>query len=171
MQVLRSPQEAYRKIDFDARVAGADPVQLVMLCYEQLASALGTAVHADQHRDNARKSAALTRTLSALTALQMGLDRELPIAGALSTLFEGARKTVLVPTSAHGTNPATAALAGYGVVEVAQTADGRVDVADLAAKLGPHIAAVMVTNPNTCGLFERDVLEISKLTHAAGADR
>ena len=95
MQVLRSPQEAYRKIDFDARVAGADPVQLVMLCYEQLASALGTAVHADQHRDNARKSAALTRALSALTALQMGLDRELPIAGALSTLFEGARKTVL----------------------------------------------------------------------------
>ena len=79
------------------------------------------------------------------------------------------RKTVLVPTSAHGTNPATAALAGYSVQEVAQTADGRVDIADLAAKLGPHIAAVMVTNPNTCGLFERDVLDISKLTHAAGA--
>ena len=95
MQVLRSPQEAYRKIDFDARVAGADPVQLVMLCYEQLASALGTAVHASQHGDNARKSAALTRALSALTALQMGLDRDHPIAGALSTLFEGARKTVL----------------------------------------------------------------------------
>ena len=95
MQVLRSPQEAYRKVDFDARVAGADPVQLVMLCYEQLASALGTAVHADASGDNSRKSAALTRALSALTALQMGLDREQPIAGALSTLFEGARKTVL----------------------------------------------------------------------------
>ncbi|MFO1014073.1 MAG: aminomethyl-transferring glycine dehydrogenase subunit GcvPB [Caulobacteraceae bacterium] len=80
-----------------------------------------------------------------------------------------ARKTVLVPSSAHGTNPATAALAGYAVVEIAQTEDGRVDLADLAAKLGPEVAAVMVTNPNTCGLFEREVLEIARLTHAAGA--
>src|ERR1700723_3330298 len=80
-----------------------------------------------------------------------------------------ARRTVLAPVSAHGTNPATAAMAGYQVVEIAQTDDGRVDIADLAAKLGPDVAAVMVTNPNTCGLFERDVLEISRLTHAAGA--
>ena len=80
-----------------------------------------------------------------------------------------ARKTVLTPTSAHGTNPATAALAGYSVVEIAQTQDGRVDLADLEAKLGPEVAAVMVTNPNTCGLFEREVLEIARLTHAAGA--
>jgi glycine dehydrogenase subunit 2 len=80
-----------------------------------------------------------------------------------------ARKTVLVPTSAHGTNPATAALAGYGVIEIAQTADGRVDLADLAAKLHDDVAAVMVTNPNTCGLFERDVIKIARLTHAAGA--
>jgi glycine dehydrogenase subunit 2 len=80
-----------------------------------------------------------------------------------------ARKSVLAPTSAHGTNPATAALAGYQVVEIAQTADGRVDLADLAAKLHPDVAAVMVTNPNTCGLFERDILEVARLTHAAGA--
>jgi len=80
-----------------------------------------------------------------------------------------ARKTVLVSTSAHGTNPATAALAGYQVVEIGQTSDGRVDVADLAAKLNRDVAAVMVTNPNTCGLFERDVIEIASLTHAAGA--
>ncbi len=79
------------------------------------------------------------------------------------------RRKVLVPTSAHGTNPATAAFVGYSVVEVAQTEDGRVDVADLAAKLGPDVAAIMVTNPNTCGLFERDILEISRLTHEAGA--
>jgi glycine dehydrogenase subunit 2 len=79
------------------------------------------------------------------------------------------RKTVLVPTSAHGTNPATAALAGYQVREIAQTADGHVDLGDLAAKLGPDVAAVMVTNPNTCGLFERDIIEIARLTHAAGA--
>jgi glycine dehydrogenase subunit 2 len=80
-----------------------------------------------------------------------------------------ARTTVLTPTSAHGTNPATAALAGYLVEEIAQTADGRVDLADLEAKLGPHVAAIMVTNPNTCGLFERDIREIARLTHAAGA--
>jgi glycine dehydrogenase subunit 2 len=79
------------------------------------------------------------------------------------------RRKVLVPTSAHGTNPATAAFVGYTVVEVAQTDDGRVDVADLASKLGDDVAAIMVTNPNTCGLFERDILEISRLTHEAGA--
>ena len=82
---------------------------------------------------------------------------------------QGHRRTVLVPTSAHGTNPATAAFVGYSVTEIAQTADGRVDLADLAAKLGPDVAAIMVTNPNTCGLFERDVIEIARLTHDAGA--
>ncbi|WP_293906688.1 aminomethyl-transferring glycine dehydrogenase subunit GcvPB [Phenylobacterium sp.] len=79
------------------------------------------------------------------------------------------RRTVLVPTSAHGTNPATAAFVGYSVQEIAQTDDGRVDLADLTAKLGPHVAAIMITNPNTCGLFERDVIEIGRLTHGAGA--
>jgi glycine dehydrogenase subunit 2 len=80
-----------------------------------------------------------------------------------------ARKRVLVPTSAHGTNPATAAFVGYVVEEIAQTADGRVDLADLEARLGPDVAAIMVTNPNTCGLFERDIIEIARLTHAVGA--
>jgi glycine dehydrogenase subunit 2 len=80
-----------------------------------------------------------------------------------------ARRVVLVPTSAHGTNPATAAQVGYQVREIAQTADGRVDLADLAAQLGPDVACVMVTNPNTCGLFERDVREIARLVHEAGA--
>ena len=82
---------------------------------------------------------------------------------------QGARRRVLVPTSAHGTNPATAAFVGYEVAEIAQTADGRVDLADLEAKLSPEVAAIMVTNPNTCGLFERDIIEIARLTHAAGA--
>ena len=82
---------------------------------------------------------------------------------------QGHRRTVLVPTSAHGTNPATAAFVGYDVAEIAQTADGRVDLADLAAKLTPDVAAIMVTNPNTCGLFERDIIEIARLTHAVGA--
>jgi glycine dehydrogenase subunit 2 len=82
---------------------------------------------------------------------------------------EHPRNTVLTPTSAHGTNPATAAFVGYRVEEIAQTADGRVDLADLEKKLGPHVAAIMVTNPNTCGLFEREVVEIARLTHEAGA--
>src|SRR5690606_20958042 len=80
-----------------------------------------------------------------------------------------ARRRVLAPTSAHGTNPATAAFVGYSVTEIAQTDAGRVDLSDLAAKLGPDVAAIMVTNPNTCGLFERDILEISRLAHQAGA--
>ncbi|WP_031235190.1 aminomethyl-transferring glycine dehydrogenase subunit GcvPB [Asticcacaulis sp. AC402] len=93
----------------------------------------------------------------------------LTIKAAHEARGQGHRRTVLVPTSAHGTNPATAAFVGYTVKEVAQTADGRVDVADLASKLGSDVAAIMVTNPNTCGLFERDILEISRLTHEAGA--
>ncbi len=93
----------------------------------------------------------------------------LAIKAAHEAKGQGHRRTVLVPTSAHGTNPATAAFVGYTVKEVAQTADGRVDVADLASKLGPDVAAIMVTNPNTCGLFERDIVEIARLTHAAGA--
>lgn len=93
----------------------------------------------------------------------------LAIKAAHEAAGHGERRRVLVPTSAHGTNPATAAFVGYSVQEIAQTADGRVDLADLAAKLGPDVAAIMVTNPNTCGLFERDILEISRLTHAAGA--
>ncbi|HSV04439.1 MAG TPA: aminomethyl-transferring glycine dehydrogenase subunit GcvPB [Phenylobacterium sp.] len=93
----------------------------------------------------------------------------LAIKAAHDAAGQGHRRTVLTPTSAHGTNPATAAFVGYQVAEIAQTADGRVDLADLAAKLGPDVAAIMVTNPNTCGLFERDILEISRLTHEAGA--
>ncbi len=93
----------------------------------------------------------------------------LAIKAAHEAKGEGHRRTVLVPTSAHGTNPATAAFVGYTVKEVAQTVDGRVDVADLALKLGPDVAAIMVTNPNTCGLFERDIVEIARVTHEAGA--
>jgi glycine dehydrogenase subunit 2 len=93
----------------------------------------------------------------------------LAIKAAHEAKGQGHRRTVLVPTSAHGTNPATAAFVGYDVAEIAQTADGRVDLADLEAKLSPDVAAIMVTNPNTCGLFERDIIEIGRLTHAAGA--
>jgi glycine dehydrogenase subunit 2 len=79
-----------------------------------------------------------------------------------------ARDLVLVPESAHGTNPATAAFAGYRVESIPATPDGRVDLAALKAALGPKVAGVMITNPNTCGLFEREMREISDAVHAAG---
>jgi glycine dehydrogenase subunit 2 len=78
------------------------------------------------------------------------------------------RDTVLVPDSAHGTNPASAALCGFQVVEVRSGADGRVDVGDLEAKLSSRVAAFMLTNPNTLGLFEREILHMSDLVHAVG---
>jgi glycine dehydrogenase subunit 2 len=79
------------------------------------------------------------------------------------------REVVLVPESAHGTNPATAAFAGYRVENIPATAAGRVDLEALKARLGPDVAAVMITNPNTCGLFEPDMKAISDAVHAAGA--
>ncbi|HXO66437.1 MAG TPA: aminomethyl-transferring glycine dehydrogenase subunit GcvPB [Candidatus Dormibacteraeota bacterium] len=79
------------------------------------------------------------------------------------------RDTVLVPDSAHGTNPASATLAGLKAVTVKSTTQGLVDIDDYRAKLGPHVAAVMLTNPNTLGLFERDITEIAGLAHEAGA--
>jgi glycine dehydrogenase subunit 2 len=80
-----------------------------------------------------------------------------------------ARSRVLVPESAHGTNPATAAACGYKVDTIPANDEGRVDLAALKEKLGPDVAAIMLTNPNTCGLFERDIIEISKAVHDAGA--
>jgi len=78
------------------------------------------------------------------------------------------RPVILVPESAHGTNPATAAFAGFRVENIPATAEGRVDLAALKARLGPDVAGVMITNPNTCGLFERDMKAISDAVHAAG---
>jgi glycine dehydrogenase subunit 2 len=78
------------------------------------------------------------------------------------------RSVILVPESAHGTNPATAAFAGFSVENIPATPEGRVDLAALTARLGPDVAGVMITNPNTCGLFERDLKAISDAVHAAG---
>jgi glycine dehydrogenase subunit 2 len=78
------------------------------------------------------------------------------------------RDVVLVPESAHGTNPATAAFAGFKVESIPATPRGRVDLDALKAKLGPNVAGVMITNPNTCGLFEPDMKAIGDAVHAAG---
>jgi glycine dehydrogenase subunit 2 len=79
-----------------------------------------------------------------------------------------ARKRILVPESAHGTNPATAAACGYEVDPVPADARGRVDLAAFKAKLGPDVAGTMITNPNTCGLFENDIREIAEAIHGIG---
>ena len=117
------------------------------------------------------------KTLTGMPAVAMspaaGAHGELcgmvAIWSAIQAKGEGAtRKRVLVPESAHGTNPATAALLGFTVDSIPADARGRVDLAAFEKKLGPDVAAIMLTNPNTCGLFENDIRKIADLMHAAG---
>src|SRR3954463_5809073 len=92
------------------------------------------------------------------------------IKAAIAAKGEGdTRRTVLVPDSAHGTNPATAALIGFSVKPVPVRDDGWVHVDDMRPLLGPDIAAIMLTNPNTCGLFEPQIVEIARALHEVGA--
>jgi len=79
------------------------------------------------------------------------------------------RTEVIIPDTAHGTNPASAAQCGLGVVTVRSAADGTVDLEDFAAKLSPRVAAVMLTNPNTLGIFERNIADLARMAHATGA--
>jgi len=79
-----------------------------------------------------------------------------------------ARTEILVPTAAHGTNPATAVMCGYKVTEVAVDSSGDVDLAALKAAVGPQTAGLMMTNPSTCGVFERQVEAIAQVVHDAG---
>ncbi len=81
---------------------------------------------------------------------------------------DSARTEILVPNAAHGTNPATASMAGYKVVEVKGDDRGNVDLADLKSKLSPRVAGMMLTNPNTLGLFEERIEEVCRLVHEAG---
>ena len=78
------------------------------------------------------------------------------------------REEILVPTAAHGTNPATAVMCGYRVREVAVGADGDMDMEALKAALGGKTAGIMLTNPSTCGVFERRIREIADAVHDAG---
>ncbi|MCR4602929.1 MAG: aminomethyl-transferring glycine dehydrogenase subunit GcvPB [Prevotella sp.] len=85
---------------------------------------------------------------------------------------DGQRQLVIVPDSAHGTNPASAAVCGFDIIEVKSTAEGLVSLDDLRRIVeaeGPRIAAMMMTNPNTLGLFERQIPEIEQLIHQTGA--
>ena len=79
------------------------------------------------------------------------------------------RKNVIIPDSAHGTNPASAAMCGFNIIQIKSDSNGLVDIENLKSVLDSDTAAIMLTNPNTLGLFEENILEISKLVHEAGA--
>src|SRR5690606_24082283 len=115
----------------------------------------------------------LTNTTAVALSPKAGAHGELcgmmAIKAAQEARGQGHRKVVLVPESAHGTNPATAAFLGYSVKSIPARDDGTVDVAAVEAALGPDVAAIMLTNPNTCGLFEPQIVEIAEAVHAAGA--
>nr|WP_323014324.1 aminomethyl-transferring glycine dehydrogenase subunit GcvPB [Devosia sp.] len=115
----------------------------------------------------------LTNTAAVALSPKAGAHGELlgmmAIKAAQEERGEAHRNIVLVPESAHGTNPATAAFLGYTVRAVPARADGTVDVEAVKAALSPEVAAIMLTNPNTCGLFEPQVIEIAEAVHEAGA--
>jgi glycine dehydrogenase subunit 2 len=90
------------------------------------------------------------------------------VASAYFRELDQKRTKVLFPNSAHGTNPASAALAGFECVQLKSTPQGYVDLEELRTHLDEKTAVFMVTNPNTLGMFERDILEIARLVHAAG---
>ena len=81
----------------------------------------------------------------------------------------GPRKKILIPDSAHGTNPATAAIAGYAVENLKSNAAGMVDIASLVNQVNEDVAALMLTNPNTLGVFEQEIHKIADIVHAKGA--
>lgn len=96
MLMLRdNPSTAYRRVAVDARIRGAGPRDLVMLCYDQLGAELGKALRAHATGDARRRSDGLTRAYAALAALEMGLDRTNPVAGALEQIYAAARETIL----------------------------------------------------------------------------
>jgi len=142
-----------------------------------------TSVHPCQDEDSMQGALRLMHELEKALCAISGMDAVTlqPAAGAqgeftgmlLAKAYHSAhgqeRTEVIVPDSAHGTNPASAAMAGFTVIEVPSGPDGCVDLEALGAALSERTAAVMVTNPNTLGLFEKDITRLAELVHAAGA--
>ena len=91
------------------------------------------------------------------------------MAGAYFRKKREERKIILVPDSSHGTNPASAAMAGFSIKQIKSDAQGNVDMADLERNLDEKVAVMMLTNPNTLGLFETEILKLSEMIHKAGA--
>lgn len=142
-----------------------------------------TEVHPYQPCETVQGSLELMYNLSNMLCEISGMDQVTlqPSAGAHGELTglmiikayhesrgESFRKKIIVPDSAHGTNPASAAVAGFEVVEVKSCEDGSVDLESLKSVLDNEVAGLMLTNPNTLGLFESKIVEISKLVHEVG---
>ncbi|AUX10026.1 glycine dehydrogenase subunit 2 [Halalkaliarchaeum desulfuricum] len=149
---------------------------------EDLAADPNAAVHPDRSSESVQGTLELYHDLQEYLAEIGGMDAVTlqPPAGAAGE-FTGIliakayhehhgndKSEVIIPASAHGTNFATAALAGYDVVELPSNEEGRVDVEALEAAVSDDTAALMLTNPNTVGLFERDIVEIAEIVHDSG---
>ncbi|WP_266078047.1 aminomethyl-transferring glycine dehydrogenase subunit GcvPB [Haladaptatus caseinilyticus] len=151
---------------------------------EDVAALPGASVHPDRSEGSVQGTLELMHGLQDYLARIGGMDAVSlqPPAGAAGEFTgilvakafheangEGDQRTeIIVPDSAHGTNPASAALGGYDVVELPSAGDGRVDLDALSAAVGDSTALFMLTNPNTLGLFERDIEEIADIVHDAG---
>jgi len=149
---------------------------------EDVAADPNAALHPDRSAESAQGNLGLLHGLQEYLATIGGMDAVTlqPPAGAAGE-FTGIlvakayhdhhgndRSEVIIPASAHGTNFATAAMAGYDVVELPSGEDGRVDLDALKAAVSEETAALMLTNPNTVGLFERDIVAIAETVHDAG---
>lgn len=122
------------------------------------------------------KTEKLLRELSGMDRISLqpaaGAHGELTSIMMIKTYYEDKkekRDTILVPDSAHGTNPASSHLCGFQVIKVKSNDKGEIDLDDLRDKMSQRIAALMVTIPNTLGLFEKDILKIAKIVHGEGA--
>jgi glycine dehydrogenase subunit 2 len=149
---------------------------------EDVAANSGAAVHPDRSTESVQGTLELMYRLQEYLGRIGGMDAVTlqPPAGAAGEFTgilvmkayhetQGNNRTeIIVPDSAHGTNFASAALAGYDVVSLPGAEDGRVDLDALSAAVSEDTAALMLTNPNTLGLFERDIVEIADIVHDAG---
>ncbi len=141
-------------------------------------------LHPEQEDDDAQGSLELMFNLQEALKVLTGMDAVTlqPAAGAHGELTgmmiikkyfevkgELNRRKVIVPDSAHGTNPASAKMCGFDIVEVKSNEKGQVDIETLKNLLDENVAAIMMTNPNTLGIFEENVLEISELMHNNGS--
>ncbi len=108
-------------------------------------------------------------SLQPMAGAQGELTSILMVRKYFEDIGDDARTTVLIPSTAHGTNPATATMAGFESQEIGLDEDGCVDVEELRALADETTAALMITNPNTCGVYEKNIEEIAKILHEAGA--
>lgn len=139
--------------------------------------------HPMQEPETVQGNLALQYNLEQILCEVTGMDRMTlqPAAGAHGELTgillirayheargDHERRQIIVPDSAHGTNPATGAMVGFDVVTVRSDRDGNVDLDALKAVLGPQTAGIMMTNPSTLGLFDHNILEVAEMVHGAG---